>query len=244
MDKNYKLAAVALGVLLVILAAWLLANQGDRDVIVAEFENSAGESILVSFDRESREAILDGAGYEDLVFTQAVSASGARYLNTEEGLELWNKGEGITLSKGTEVLFSGETFTLETGEDDSAESVVEDGLYVFAGPTWVWGETRMSDGKVVRPSKPGMYSIWFNSAEGKLEGKTDCNGFGGSYTAGTGNKLSFGPFMSTLMFCEGSLEAEFSKMVTDSNQYTFTPTGDLVLMLKFDSGSVIFKKKP
>lgn len=243
MKKNHQIAA-GLAVLVIVLVGWMLMKKDNGSVIVAEFEDQSGESILVSFDKESREAILDGAGYEDLVFTQAISASGARYLNTEEGLELWNKGESITLSKGTEVLFSGETFTLETGGDDSTEPVVEDGLYVFAGPTWVWVETQMNDGKVVRPQKPGLYTIRFNSAEGKLEGKTDCNGFGGSYTAGAVNTLSFGSFMSTLMFCEGSQEAEFSKMVIESDRYTFTPAGDLVLMLKFDSGSVIFKKKP
>lgn len=123
--------------------------------------------------------------------------------------------------------------TEETGKD----------LYVLAGPKWVWVETKYSDGKVVRPIKAGAYSVTFDSAKGYVFATTDCNGFSGSYTAGAWGKLSYGPFISTLMYCEGSQEAEFSKMISESDSRTFTSEGDLVLLLKMDSGSVIFKKQ-
>jgi heat shock protein HslJ len=110
------------------------------------------------------------------------------------------------------------------------------------GPRWVWQETQMNDGSVLRPTKPGEYALVFNQ-DNTVFGDTDCNNFSGDYSAGEGNTLTFGPFMSTLMFCEGSQETEFSQAVSESNQFIFTPVGDLVLLIKFDSGSVIFKKE-
>lgn len=107
---------------------------------------------------------------------------------------------------------------------------------------WVWKETQMNNGTIVKPKKPGVFTLTFTE-QGNVSGNTDCNNFGGTYTAGANRTLSFGPFMSTLMFCEGSQEAQFSKMVSDSTSFTFNAQGDLILLIKFDSGSVIFTKK-
>ena len=129
-------------------------------------------------------------------------------------------------------------------EGDKAEEIVVEGkdLYILAGPKWLWVETKYSDGKVVKPTKPEMYSVTFDSADGYVFGTTDCNGFSASYTSGAWGTLSFGPFLSPQMFCEGSQEAEFVRMVAESDRRIFTESGDLVLLLKTDSGSVIFKK--
>lgn len=235
--RNQNMALVAAGVVVLILAFWIFKFVSGPKPIVADFINSSGESVMVSFDNKAGTATVDGAGLQKKVLARAVSASGARYTDDKEGLELWNKGNEITLSKEGLVVFQGKTFTL----GDSAEA--ENDLYVFAGPTWVWQETRMNDDSVVYPKKPGEFSLTFDSAKGQVFAKTDCNNFSGSYTAGSVNVLTFGPFLSTLKYCEGSQEPEFSKMVSEANQYTFTPEGDLVLMLKFDSGVIIFKKQ-
>ena len=100
----------------------------------------------------------------------------------------------------------------------------------------------MNDGAIIVPNKKDAFSLSFTK-DGQVSGTTDCNGFGGSYEVGADNSISFGPFMSTLMFCENSQEAVFSKNVSDSNKVFFTEEGDLVLLLPYDSGSVIFKKK-
>ena len=44
-------------------------------------------------------------------------------------------------------------------------------------------------------------SINFDS-EGGMSGNVGCNGFGGDYTV-DGDTITFGPVMSTLMFCDG-----------------------------------------
>jgi len=43
--------------------------------------------------------------------------------------------------------------------------------------------------------------------KGQAGGNGSCNSFGGAYEAGNG-KLSFGPLMSTLMYCENTMEQE------------------------------------
>jgi putative lipoprotein len=43
--------------------------------------------------------------------------------------------------------------------------------------------------------------------KGQAGGNGSCNSFGGAYEAGNG-KLTFGPLMSTLMYCENTMEQE------------------------------------
>jgi hypothetical protein len=45
------------------------------------------------------------------------------------------------------------------------------------------------------------------------------------------------------MFCESSEEDIFLKYITESNKIFFDDSGNLVLLLPYDSGSVIFKKQ-
>lgn len=110
------------------------------------------------------------------------------------------------------------------------------------GPVWVWEKTEMGDGTVITPKKPDAFTLSFTN-DGKISGTTDCNNFSGSYTLSPGDVISFTPFASTLMFCADSQETEFREDVARSNQVFFTEAGNLVLLLPFDSGSVMFKKK-
>jgi hypothetical protein len=43
------------------------------------------------------------------------------------------------------------------------------------------------------------------------------------------------------MFCEGSQEQEFSKMIAEASAYKFTSKGELILELKASKGSMIFR---
>lgn len=103
--------------------------------------------------------------------------------------------------------------------------------------TWNWVSTTYNDGKVVFPKKDS-FSITFKNNQ--FSAKTDCNGVGGEYVL-NGNKISFERMMSTLMYCEGSQEADFSKMLSEVQSYLFTQKGELVLEFKMDSGSMVFK---
>ncbi len=104
---------------------------------------------------------------------------------------------------------------------------------------WTWISTTYSDGKEVKPLALKKFILTLKSNK-TFSATTDCNGVGGEY-ATTGNKISFTRMMSTLMYCEGSQESDFSKMLAEAQSYFFTSKGELVMDLKFDSGSVIFR---
>jgi heat shock protein HslJ len=55
--------------------------------------------------------------------------------------------------------------------------------------------------------------------------------------------MNIGPLASTKMFCENSQEDVFTKAITQSNKYMIDGSGNLVLLLAYDSGSVLFKKQ-
>jgi len=105
--------------------------------------------------------------------------------------------------------------------------------------TWNWINTTYNDGKIIKPRIEGKFSITF-SKDGSFSIKTDCNNAGGNFEVSQG-KISFGSMFSTLMYCEGSQESEFLKMMSEVQSFFFTSKGEMVFELKFDSGSIIFK---
>lgn len=104
--------------------------------------------------------------------------------------------------------------------------------------TWKWIKAEYSDGKVVKPTQD-VFTIVFKK-DGTFAATTDCNGVGGGYTTKK-SALAFGNMMSTLMYCDGSQESDFKKILESTQSYLFTSKGELVLNLKMDSGSVYFK---
>lgn len=104
---------------------------------------------------------------------------------------------------------------------------------------WMWQKTTYADGRVIVPSKSDKFSLTFKD-DGTVAISTDCNNGGGSYTT-NGQALSFGGIMSTLMYCEGSQETEYFKMLGDVQNYRFTSRGELILGLGSGGGTSIFR---
>lgn len=109
------------------------------------------------------------------------------------------------------------------------------------GTTWVWKKTVMSDGGVVTPNKSGVFTVMFNT-DGNLSGKTDCNGFFGSYTFGSDGFIKFGPLASTLMYCDGSQEQVFRGEIEKVDRYSIDASGNLLLLLSGNAGTIYFTK--
>lgn len=105
--------------------------------------------------------------------------------------------------------------------------------------SWSWVKTQYNNDKIVEPKIKNKFTITFN-IDGNINITTDCNNGFGSYEI-TDNKMSFGPMGSTKMFCEGSQEDEFFKSLSEVDNYFFTDKNELVLGLKYDSGSIILK---
>ena len=106
--------------------------------------------------------------------------------------------------------------------------------------SWSWVRAEYTDGTMaVTPKKPDVFGLSFKS-DGTVSVKTDCNAMSGSYVVKE-NSLTFGSMMSTMMFCEGSQEGEFSAMLADVSGFHFTGKGELYLELKDKKGSIIFR---
>ena len=81
-------------------------------------------------------------------------------------------------------------------------------------------------------------SIEFGS-DGQMNGNVGCNGFGGEYTV-DGDKITFGPVMSTMMFCEGPVgEQELTTIAVFQESATFALDGDTLTITSADGNSVI-----
>lgn len=105
--------------------------------------------------------------------------------------------------------------------------------------TWSWVRTELNDGSVVTPKNPEKFKLTFTGNK-NFSASTDCNGVGGEYVL-NGDKIKFDKMMSTLMYCEGSQEAVFSSYLQNTSSFLFSSKGELILNLKYDSGSVIFR---
>jgi heat shock protein HslJ len=103
---------------------------------------------------------------------------------------------------------------------------------------WNWSKTQMSDGTEIIPSTPGKFSITFQP-DMRVLATTDCNNGNGSYELGADNSLTIGPMATTMMFCEGSTETQFYQGLANVGSYKIS-NGELWLMLKMDSGTMIF----
>lgn len=107
------------------------------------------------------------------------------------------------------------------------------------GMTWLWKETQYSNDDIVVPADSTQFAAQFTT-DGQFSSSTDCNTVGGSYTLDS-NSLTFGPLFSTKKACIGETkEMEYSNMLAEVTSYMIDDNGNLVLMLKYDTGSMIF----
>jgi len=141
-------------------------------------------------------------------------------------------GKSIWLILDPETLQFGEVAQNFEGEADPSRMSL-------SMKTWAWINALYNDGRTIAPKKSGVFTITFSEG-GKFSATTDCNRVSGTYSVNK-DQLSFGPMAATKMYCEGSEEGDFTKLLTDTQSYQFTSKGELILDLKFDSGSVTFR---
>jgi heat shock protein HslJ len=96
----------------------------------------------------------------------------------------------------------------------------------------------MNNGDEFTPDNPGNYNIQF-MPDGSFAAQADCNRVNGSYTV-DGSAITIQPGPSTMAACpEGSLGDQFAAQLGEAAIYFFQE-GDLLLDLKFDSGTMRF----
>ncbi len=130
--------------------------------------------------------------------------------------------------------------TMQFGEvAQNFEGETNPAMMTLGMKTWNWIDTIYNNGSTTVPRVQNRFTLTFNTSN-TFSATTDCNGAGGEYVV-NGGMITFTKMMSTLMYCEGSQEADFSKDLGAVQSYHFTSKGELILGLKFDSGSMIFK---
>lgn len=81
-------------------------------------------------------------------------------------------------------------------------------------------------------------SIEFNS-DGRMNGNVGCNSFNGGYTL-DGDTITFGPIMSTMMFCEGPVgDQEMGTLAAFTESATFVLDGNTLTITSADGKSVV-----
>jgi heat shock protein HslJ len=104
---------------------------------------------------------------------------------------------------------------------------------------WNWITTTYTNGTEVKARDLARFSISFKDNK-TFSASTDCNGLGGEYAV-SGSIISFSKMISTMMYCEGSQEQDYVKMLGEVASYHFTSKGELILNLKNDNGEMMFK---
>lgn len=109
----------------------------------------------------------------------------------------------------------------------------------LANTSWYWERSEYANDTKVEPADKTKFKLTFKP-DGSFDSSTDCNSLSGNYYI-AGTEIKFTTMMSTLMFCDGSLESEYSKDLREI--YTYMLEGDkLVLTLPIDSGTMQFIK--
>ena len=151
------------------------------------------------------------------------------------------KGEAFTVkpSVGKSIWLKLDTKTMQLGEViQNFEGEADPNKMTLGMKTWNWVNTIYSNDTIVIP-KTNKFAVTFKTDK-TFSATTDCNGVGGEYII-NGNKITLTKMMSTMMYCEGSQEQDYSKMLSQIQSYMFTSKGELVFSLKLDTGSMIFK---
>lgn len=109
----------------------------------------------------------------------------------------------------------------------------------LTGTTWELQQIQLNDGQQFVADPPQNYTAEF-SENGELFVQADCNQASGSYTVENENLISITAEASTLAACpEGSISEEYLRFLNNANSFFFQD-GDLIIEIKFDSGSLQF----
>ena len=109
------------------------------------------------------------------------------------------------------------------------------------GVVWEWQGSQYSDGTEAVPEDPSRYTIEF-ADDGTATIQADCNQVRADYVANEDDStLSITPGASTKVACpEDSLDSELMRDLEGAAIYFFDDAGDLLIDIKFDSGTMRF----
>jgi heat shock protein HslJ len=252
--KPYLYAIAVLILLLCIIWVWWLeptpptvsitpaeAEKLTKATII-KYANAAGEELTVAYAVQ-----VTGLGYTEATLRQVPAASGVKY-EADDGLVFHSKGDDVILETAQTQLFMGqevgsveilspsipEEFVVPTSVDATSTATTTASIV----GTWRYVSGSNADSAIALVNE-NEYALTF-AGDGSVSGDTDCNGFGGTYTA-TDATLTFSDFMSTLMYCEGSSEQTFTAFF-GGQTLTIDTLTDTTLTLSTDTLTLQFAR--
>jgi len=134
--------------------------------------------------------------------------------------------------------YSPDTYTLIQVAVDF-EGEVDPNVMTLSMKPWRWIKTIYNNDTEVIPIDTAAFVVTFLE-NGEFSATTDCNSIRGTSTV-DGNRIAFRSIISTKKYCEKSQEQIFTKMLGEVQSFLFTSRGELILELRYDSGSMIFR---
>lgn len=173
----------------------------------------------------------------DDVSSQTVSTA------ESDGMEISGDESGGVAEEIDSTLTSNEDFTEDAAQITESEISLNPGLVSdkkpLVGTKWNWRQTNGSGQSMLSSVPDNNPFVLTFSNETSMGSATDCNTMGGSYKV-EGNSLVFSDMFSTLMYCENSLEGEYSAQLNEVEKYHIEGT-ILYLYLKEDKGVMVFE---
>jgi heat shock protein HslJ len=109
----------------------------------------------------------------------------------------------------------------------------------LTGTTWELQQIQLNDGQVFTADPPQNYTAEFTEG-GEVFLQADCNRVSGSFTTEEDRLLSVTLGPSTFAACPpGSISDEYQRFMGSANSFFFQDD-ELIIELKFDSGSMVF----
>lgn len=191
-----------------------------------------GEEAFVDYFADSTTLTISNSDYRNIVLDKISSKNEQVYQNVEKSLILEVLGDNINIYKDSKVIFT----STKTGDD----LVDESGIDFLTSATWKWILTiDESSGSEITPKNKDAFKLNFTK-DGNVGGSTDCNGFGGTFEQSDW-KIKIGPLMSTMMYCEGSQEKEFTNDFSNSDRFSVERDGSLAITTKDGLKTMVFK---
>ncbi len=191
-------------------------------VTLSQYEKTtSGENIPLPFSvRYDSSAISETGQYA--IFARILVDGQPRWITDTNHAVVLN-GEPV---KDVEVVLA---MTYDSEEGNSATTEL-------SGTAWIWRGTMAADGSTVEPEDD---SFVLSFAGSQVMSTTDCNSMSGAYII-SGGTISFSAFVSTLMFCEGSLEGPYAATLSTVEQFAID--GEELRLTTGDGSVMLFTK--
>lgn len=223
-----------------------LDKDGRTDNAFLVTQDTGGSGIfyylVADLNKESSEANVDASFIGDRITPENISIGKNNVIIVNYADRKVGEDFSVAPTVAKSIWLKLDTNTMEFGEVmQNFEGEVDPDKMTLDMKTWVWYETIYNNDPKEKISLGKMYTISFDRKDKTFSATTDCNRISGKYKLGLSYNIIFTDIISTEMYCAGSNDSAFAKLLSDVSTFGFTNKGELKLNMKFDFGTLVFK---